>query len=143
MRVNSVIIIITMLFLGWFAVKDLLIMVSSSNWVETDAVIIVSKVNRGHRGGPDSPWIEFRYLVAEQSYVSDKIDFGQWDYNVSALLQEYSAGKQVKAYYNPDNIEQAVLQNTGSILSNILLGFFAWGIAVITFYYRFIKREKG
>jgi hypothetical protein len=141
-RTNTIILIMGMAVMGWFSVKDLGLMFTSSTWKPTPAIIIQSKVNRGNRGGPDSPWVEFSYQINGQMYVSDELDFGQWSYDVPLYLSNYPIGKSVTAYYDPDNPKQAVLNKSGSVMANLFLCLLTWGAAVITFYYRFIKREK-
>jgi len=140
-RTNSLIVIVAMTVMGWFSAKDLGLMFSSDDWQTTQAIIIQSKVNKGSRGGPDSPWIEFRYQVAGQRFVSDQIDFGQWSYDVLSYLKDYPIGAEVTIYYDPDEPQQSVLNKSGSFMANLFLCLLTWGAAATTFYYRFINQN--
>jgi hypothetical protein len=138
-RTNSLIVIITMLFLGAYSAKNMSQQLSGNYWLSSEAVIVVSKINKGHRGGPDSPWIEYRYRVNGRDYVGDQIDFGQWFYDIPYYLNKYPVGHVVTIYYDPAQPDDAVLEHSGSLFANVFLLIFAWGIAGVFGYYRFLR----
>ncbi|MBT5230307.1 MAG: DUF3592 domain-containing protein [Methylococcales bacterium] len=143
-RTNSLILIAAMLFFGWISAQDVKLLLSSCHWQPIESQIIQSKINKGNRGGPDSPWIEFRYTVDKRTYASDQVDFGEWSHgDVPTYISNFPIGKTVTAYYNPDNPEQAVLNKTGSLFGNLLMCLVTWGLAAMTIYYRFFKLAKN
>ena len=108
-----------------------------------DAYILQSKVNRGNRGGPNSPWIEYKYVVNGRTYTSDRLDFGEWSYDdVPAYLRGFPVGSVVTAFYDPANPELAVLKKSGALVANLFFSLLAWGAGATTVYYRFFKRVK-
>jgi hypothetical protein len=142
-RFNSLMLIAFAFFMGWLFAKDVSLLLSSGNWQTTSAHILQSKVNKGQRGGPDSPWIQYSYVVDDQNYASDRIDFGEWSHgDVPTFLQSYPVGAEREVYYNPDKPSEAVLIKSGSLLVNLLLCLLAWGSGTITCYYRFFKCSK-
>lgn len=136
LKKNSIIIILAFAVMGWFSAKDLKLMMLSSSWQSVPATIIESQINRGFRGGPDSPYIAFAYTVNGQIYISDEIDFGQWSYDVQHYLQQYPSGKTVSAFYDPIAPQRAVLEKSGSVVANLLLVLLLWGSAACLVYYR-------
>lgn len=142
MRTNSIIVLIAFIYIGWLSAGDLAHIFASDSWQRTQAVIVRSTVNRGTRGGPDSPWIEFRYHVAGRVFTGDQIDFGQWNYNIPMYLQKYPVGKQILIYYDPLQPKHAVLEKTGSAWANFFSMLLIWGAAAILLYFRFFKRER-
>lgn len=139
-RFNSCILTVSMFFFGWVFVQDAWLSLSSGHWQPIKANIVESKINRGNRGGADSPWIEYRYVVDDQTYHSDRIDFGVWSYgDVATYIQRFPVGASVSAYYNPDDPDEAVLVKAGALVANILLCVLMWGIGAVTFYFRFFK----
>jgi len=132
-----------MSFFGWIFAQNASLFLSAGHWLPTEAYILHSKINKGHRGGPDSTWIEYRYVVGSRTYVSDRIDFGEWSYgDVPAYIRNFPVGTAVTAYFNPDDPEEGVLKKSGSLVGNLLLCLLAWGIGVLTIYYRFFKLVK-
>jgi hypothetical protein len=138
-RRNSIIVIITFIFIGWFSFKDIRMMLTAGSWFETQAMITQSTINRGTRAGPDSPYIEYRYEVNGQSYVGNEIDFGQWNYDIPTYLAKYPTGRIVKIYYDPVSPKRAVLEKSGSYILNAFMLFLTWGGALLLGYYRFLK----
>lgn len=78
---NCLVLIVAMSFYGWIFAQNASLFLSAGHWLPTEAYILHSKINKGHRGGPDSPWIEYCYVVGSRTYVSDRIDFGEWSYD--------------------------------------------------------------
>ena len=142
-RFNSLIFIVFAFFMGWIFAKDISLSLSSMDWQPVEAKILTSKVNRGLRGGPDSPWIEFRYVVDNRTYINDRLDFGEWSYgDVPEYLRDYPVDSVTTVYYNPTNPEESVLNKSGSLATNLFLSLISWLFGIVTFYYRFFKREK-
>jgi hypothetical protein len=142
-KTNSIILLAFAIFMGWLMAKDVSQSLTSGNWQATQAFIVVSKINRGSRGGPDSPWIEYQYVVDNRNYVSDRIDFGGWSYgDVPSYISNFPVGFVTTAYYDPDHPEEAVLDKSGSHSSSLLLCIVAWIGAALIVYYRFFKLEK-
>ena len=138
-RRNSVIVIITCVFIGWFSFKDVRMMLTAGSWFETPAMITLSTINRGSRGGPDSPYIEYSYEVNGQYYIGNEIDFGKWNYDIPAYLAKYPKGRLVTVYYDPVSPKRAVLEKSGSYILNAFVLLFTWGGALVLCYYRFLK----
>lgn len=142
-KTKNLIVIAFAFFMGWMFAKDMSMSLKSGNWQTTQAYIVQSKVNRGSRGGPDSPWIEYQYTVHGRTYISDQIDFGKWSYgDVHTYLRGFPIGSVTTAFYDPDHPENAVLDKSSSHLCIFLLCLIAWCGGLITVYYRFFKREK-
>ncbi|WP_371193425.1 DUF3592 domain-containing protein [Glaciecola sp. SC05] len=137
LKKNSLIMILAFAVMGWFSAADLKLMMSSNSWNSVPATVIESQINRGFRGGPDSPHIAFAYTVNGQTYISEQIDFGQWNYDVAHYLQKYPIGKTVSAFYDPIAPQRAVLEKSGSVAANLLLVLLMWGSAACLVHYRF------
>lgn len=138
-RTNSIIVIATMLFLGAYSARSINQQLTASYWLSTEAVVVASKINKGYRLSPDSPWIEYRYQINGRTYVGDKIDFGQWRYDIPHYLNKYPKGRVVTIYYDPANHTDAVLERSGSYLANLFVIILAWGTAGVFGYYRFLR----
>lgn len=110
----------------------------ASLYIPVDARVLESRVRKivTSRRILYEPYIEYRYTVEGQTYNSTRLGYGSkpipegYDGTVKSYVAVYPAGKNITAYYNPENPSESVLTNQESspILLNVflitLLGFF-------------------
>jgi hypothetical protein len=80
----------------------------SEDWSITTGIITKSDVidlsiRKGHG---TCPIVHFEYSVLGKTYKSDRIFWG----NVHLSADKYNKGKKVTVYYNPRNVQEAVLE---------------------------------
>jgi hypothetical protein len=103
----------------YYSLNRLMLINQSQNWAEASGLVISSKVCRseGIKSTSYSPNIVYRYEVNGKDYESKQITFGFVKGDESEAIEKvslYSAGSQVKVYYNPSSPEQSCLETGGS-----------------------------
>jgi len=116
---------ITGLGLGAFVigVNEIIGATSSKEWPTVNGTIIRSKIlvseHKTSRANQTSqtedyylPDVAYRYSINGVTLQGDNIRYGLATNKAQAekIVQQYSVGKVIEIYYNPDNSEQSVLQ---------------------------------
>jgi len=100
----------------------------SKDWHTTQGEIISSEVetfrfddesNKTYRAG-----ISFKYMISGKEYISSRVFFGdKLQLNLKGkalkLVYKYPVRSRVEVFYNPDNVEESVLEK--GISSNIII----------------------
>ena len=102
----------------WYGVNTVLRASSMKNWPTAEAIVTQSKVRvqRPSSGGSSSTIAEvrYRYKVEGRTYTSDRVTSAQYGSSDSSRaygqVRTYPVGKEVLAYYNPDDPSYAVLE---------------------------------
>jgi hypothetical protein len=89
----------------------------SENWNRTTGIITKSvitdlSIRKGHG---TCPIIHYEYSLDGRTYKSDRITWGNVHSSCTRsasakVTDKYKEGKEVKIYYNPDNISESVLE---------------------------------
>lgn len=100
------------LFLTYFATNNAINAHSTKNWPTTEGTIIVSKVTRSSRYVPH---IVYTYRIDTLDYSSEKVgltNYAQykWERDAKVEADKYPVNKKVTVYYNPNNVEEAILK---------------------------------
>jgi hypothetical protein len=103
----------------YYSLNRVMLISQSQNWAETSGSVISSKVCRseGIKSTSYSPNIVYRYTVNGKDYESKEITFGFVRGDESEAMEKvslYSAGSQVKVFYNTSSPEQSCLEPGGS-----------------------------
>ncbi len=122
---------------GWLiytTIKDRQKAAASKNWPSVNAQITLSEVRESQSQDSEGdlrtsyyPYVQYTYQIGGVLYQGDKITFGarKMVYSAkkaAAALASYPLGAQVKAFYNPENPKEAVLEQR-SVGSNLMLIF--------------------
>lgn len=122
---------------GWLiytTFKDRQKAAASKNWPSVNAQITLSEVRESQSRDSEGdlqtsyyPYVQYTYQIGGVVYQGDKITFGARKMYYStkkaaAALASYPLGAQVKAFYNPTNLQEAVLEQR-SVGSNLMLIF--------------------
>jgi hypothetical protein len=89
----------------------------SENWNRTTGIITKSvitdlSIQKGHG---TCPIIHYEYSLDGRTYKSDRVTWGNVHSSCARsasakVTDKYKEGKEVKVYYNPDNIAESVLE---------------------------------
>lgn len=106
---------------------------ASSKWPAAKGIITVSEVikNESTTGTGTNKRktvtynakIHFKYSVKGKDYTSSNVTFGQSTKGAGEIVNRYPIGKNVKVFYNPQDLEVAVLEPGVSTSSYLFLGF--------------------
>ncbi len=126
---------------------------ASRQWPLARGVIVSSRILREHSSPSNNaqvnrivgdhqykPEIAFEYSVLGVKYISNKVSFGDYSSNsprhAESVTARYPEGKAVNVFYNPDNPEDAVLENTGGFGVWLLcfVGLFLLAISALFIY---------
>ncbi|MFZ5818894.1 MAG: DUF3592 domain-containing protein [Chloroflexota bacterium] len=89
---------------------------AAQHWPTAAGAVIESRLesrrSSNNRGWVNYPRVMYTYNVGGQSYVSNRVSPGMEVGGTSApgVIAKYPVGSQVKAYYNPHNPSEAVLE---------------------------------
>lgn len=89
---------------------------AAQNWPTASGTVVESRLetrrSSNNRGWVNYPRVVYTYSVGGQSYSSDRISPGLEVGGTSApgVVARYPVGSQVKAYYNPQNPSDAILE---------------------------------
>lgn len=118
---------LVMVFLISINIKDYYVTKDIEQWIPTKAVVLDSAIKEKISTSYISPAysvlkVKYKYNVLGKFYISDK-----YTYSISLknsvlkydkdLLQKYKKGNIIKAYYNKNNPEMAVIVNSRKTLS--------------------------
>ena len=60
--------------------------------------------------------VAYTYAVDNQDYQGDQIGFGKLEFSASrkakAIMENYTEGEKVRVFYNPLDLQEAVLERT-------------------------------
>ena len=130
----------------------------SGSWPSTQGTITSSGMSK--RTTRDSnhrtrisyyPKVAYRYQIQGRPYTGSRIEFGgerggdqKW---AQKIVNKYPAGKKVDVYYNPQDLQYAILEAgfTWSSLLIFLSGilFFAIGVLCLKIYMRSRRKAKN
>jgi len=103
---------------------------ASTAWPTTEGVVISSEVTQSTDDeGSESyyPTVSYTYTINEIVHINNTIKFSDTSYNdlrkAQAVTGNYSVGKNIVVYYDPENPENAVLEPGASGGSYIVLTF--------------------
>ncbi|CAB1080207.1 hypothetical protein D1AOALGA4SA_7894 [Olavius algarvensis Delta 1 endosymbiont] len=88
----------------------------SEDWNTTTGIITKSKVYEPYRKGePSAPTVHYEYSIRGKTYKSDRIFWGNVHVSgtqdaAQEVVDKYKKGKKVTVYYNPLNLQEAVLE---------------------------------
>jgi hypothetical protein len=103
---------------------------ASKNWPSVNGVILTSEVaasrRRGRNGVSYYPFVMYEYTVNGQRYKGNRLRFGaEMGYGFPGMVQrtldKYPPGGTATIYYNPDNPNEAVLEQSTNIAANFLI----------------------
>ncbi len=89
---------------------------AARNWPSVVGTVVESSLetrrSSNNRGWVNYPRVVYTYDVSGQPYVSNRFSPGMEVGGMSApgVIAKYPVGSQVKAYYNPQNPSEAVLE---------------------------------
>lgn len=154
-------------YLGWgfvlaigvailtLGVSTLLRSADTANWPTTNGVVINSTYEKQVAGSnnhyPDGyiywPRVTYEYEVSGRTYSSSRISTADWSMSYGAVqqvLSQYTIGTKIKAHYDPNDPNEAVLQTsvgTNTYIPTILgLGFTIIGVVGIVWVHRANRR---
>jgi hypothetical protein len=125
-----------------WSVWNIALGVDSSAWPETEAIVLVSDLQRvtdTDGGYVYRPEISYRYVVEGQEYVASGAKFGydrllNWSAPAIRLTRKYRAGSKINVRFDPDRPDRAVIEPGASWLlvspAVVGLGLIMVGIAV-------------
>ena len=111
-------------FWGWNVLQNARV---SESWPTTTGEILSSniRIDDDDEGTSYFGDVTFRYVVADLPYTSDNVSFGQYGGNRShaeEIVAKYPVGSQVTVYYDPNEVETAVLEPGVTWSSYLLIG---------------------
>jgi len=89
---------------------------AARNWPTAAGAVVESRLesrrSSNNRGWVNYPRVVYTYNVGGKPYVSNRVSPGMEVGGVGApgVIAKYPVGSQVKAYYNPQNPSEAVLE---------------------------------
>lgn len=89
---------------------------ASTNWPQTDGVIVESFVETDHRtdGTRFAPRIVYEYAVGDDLHTATTVSYGDysasWDSHAREVVDRYPVGERVTVYYHPQDHDTAVLE---------------------------------
>ena len=109
---------------GWSVLQNARV---SESWPTTTGEILSSnvRIDDDDEGTSYFGDVTFRYVVADLPYTSDNVSFGQYGGNRShaeEIVAKYPVGSQVTVYYDPNEVETAVLEPGVTWSSYLLIG---------------------
>ncbi len=109
---------------GWNVLQNARV---SESWPTTTGEILSSnvRIDDDDEGTSYFGDVTFRYVVADLPYTSDNVSFGQYGGNRShaeEIVAKYPVGSQVTVYYDPNEVETAVLEPGVTWSSYFLIG---------------------
>lgn len=109
---------------GWSVLQNARV---SQSWPQTPGEIVSSRVRTDEDENGTSYFgeVTFHYVVADSRYTSDNVSFGQYSGNRShaeEIVAKYPVGSQVTVYYDPNEVETAVLEPGVTWSSYLLIG---------------------
>ncbi len=111
---------------GWIVLQNARV---SAGWPTVQGQIVESTVRESTDEDGTSYFadVRFRYVVDDQPYTADTVNFGQYgssDPNhAQEIVSKYEYGGSVLVYYDPEKPQTAVLQPGTTWSSFFILGF--------------------
>lgn len=117
---------------------------ATRNWPVAPATILSSEVHERHQYDSDrpsgrttyEPVVKYQYTVMGSLHDGSRVSFGDKKTSrkkANEIVGLYPAGMQLNARYNPDKVEEAVLETTArGATGNLILGilFILIGVAI-------------
>ncbi len=109
---------------GWHILQDAQ---ASQNWPSIRGEIVASMVteNKSDEGTTYYADVTFEYVVNNQRYSADQVNFGQLSsfkrQHAQDIVDRYQEGDRILVYYNPEMRETAVLEPGVTWRSNYAL----------------------
>ncbi len=118
----------------------------AQNWPVVPATILNSEVRKRQQYDSDStsgrttyePVVNYQYSVMGSLYNGSRVSFGDKKTSrkkAEEIVARYPAGTEVNAHYNPDKVEDSVLETAASgSISNLIFGILLIVLAVAVFF---------
>ncbi|HOW91790.1 MAG TPA: DUF3592 domain-containing protein [Anaerolineaceae bacterium] len=118
----------------------------AQNWPVVPATILNSEVRKRQQYDSDStsgrttyePVVNYQYSVMGSLYNGSRVSFGDKKTSrkkAEEIVARYPAGTEVNAHYNPDKVEDSVLETAASgSISNLVSGLLLIVLAVAVFF---------
>ncbi len=108
---------------GWTILQDAR---ASANWPSVQGQITQSVIeeSRDEDGTSYGAEIRYEYVVNDQQYTGDVVNFGEYSGNYShaeEIVNRYTVGQSVPVYYDPAEVTTAVLEPGVSTSSYFVL----------------------
>lgn len=131
------------LILAWWNVKQRAR--AARAWPTTQGMILKSDLIthviwiNGIRSTTYKPVVEYRYTVMGRPFTGSRIAFGSYSYDIKkgkGFVEKFAVGTPVTVYYNPEKLEESLLEPTyaGSaafLTAGILLIIFGLFLVVV------------
>lgn len=109
---------------GWTILQDAK---ASASWPAVQGQITQSVIeeNRDEDGTSYDAEIRYEYVVNDQQYNGDMVNFGEYSgshAHAEGIVNRYPVGQTVQVYYNPAEVTEAVLEPGVSTSSYLVLG---------------------
>ena len=108
---------------GIVTLRPIIFPPDTSGWQPAEAVVVKSDIRtgtttsgRGRRRTTYHPYIAYTYTVGDRTYDNDRINrYGtpQGRRESEQLVQDYSVGKKITVYVNPDAPQESVIDREG------------------------------
>lgn len=128
-------------------IQDLSYYKVSGNWPTTRAEITISEVKKCGKGSSKRPIVEYKYIVDNKNYTSQKLIFGSagcGDGITNDVLEKYQVGDFVNILYDPEFPQRAVLIADKVFFSTwlILIMMPTFIISIPYYWYIDYKKQK-
>ena len=80
--------------------------------LKSDLITHVIWIN-GIRTTTYKPVVEYRYTVMGRPFTGTRVAFGSYSYDIKkgeGFVEKFAVGTQVTVYYNPEKLEESVLE---------------------------------
>lgn len=116
------------------------------NWPVTPATVLNTEVRKHKDYDGDSstgrttyqPVVNYQYSIMGSLYNASRISFGDQKTSrkkAGEIIARYPAGTQVNAHYNPEKVEEAVLETAArGSTGNLIFGILFIIVAVAVFF---------
>ena len=129
---------------GIVTLRPIVFPLDTSGWQPVEAVVVKSDIrtgttrsSRGRRTTTYHPYIAYTYTVGDQTYDNDRINrYGtpQGRNESERLTQDYSVGKKITVYVNPEAPQESVIDREGGrSVMQIVMGGIAFLVGSVAF----------
>ena len=118
-----------------FSGRDIKNSEESSDWPETEGVILESRINERNNDGTIlyAPFVMYSYTVSRKTYNSYRISYMSGECDdikiIQNLIADYPIGKSVTVYYKPENPEVSILEKAD--VNYKFLPYVGWVLVVL------------
>lgn len=130
---------------GWSVLQNARV---SESWPTASGEVLSStvRVDRDEDGTSYFADVTYRYVVDDLEYASDSVSFGQFGSSdrdhAEGIVARYPVGSQVTVFYDPEDVETAVLEPGVTWSSYMLLGMGILFIGIPLIMLPFMLRQR-